>query len=155
MSALMVDRTRTIAPTQAVANEARGLLEKIESSPEFSITVQVSGAGAEKVGPELLNALKTALAIIGNGQKVEITGAPQDLTTTVAAKRVGVSRPTLMKLIREGAIPAHKVGSHFRVRTEDVDAYRVALLKEQTASQAQAFNELRELELALGLADTE
>lgn len=107
----MVDRTMTIAPTQAVANEARGLLEKIESSPELSITVQVSGAGAERVGPELLNALKTALAIIGNGQKVEITGAPQDLTTTVAAKRVGVSRPTLMKLIREGAIPAHKAGT--------------------------------------------
>ncbi|MDY6052151.1 MAG: helix-turn-helix domain-containing protein [Rothia sp. (in: high G+C Gram-positive bacteria)] len=153
MSALTLEGSRTIVPTPATASEARSLLEKIEGSDKLSITVKVSGARAEEIGSELLHTLKTALAIIGSGQKVEITALPQDLTTTVAAKRIGISRPTLMKLIREGKVPAHKVGSHFRFRTEDVDAYRVALLKEQTEKQEQAFNELRNLELDLGLTN--
>lgn len=155
MSILAAERPQTISPTQAATQEAKELLKKIQDSQELSISLQVSGAGAEQIGPELVQALRAVIAIIGSGQKVEISSTPQDLTTTVAAKRIGVSRPTLMKLIREGKIPAHKVGSHFRVRTEDADAYRLALLKHQTAIQEKAFKELRDLELTIGSTKAE
>ena len=60
------------------------------------------------------------------------------MTTTVAAQRIGVSRPTLMKAIRAGELPAHKVGSHFRIRTEDADAFRKGLLKKTVTQKEQA-----------------
>ena len=76
------------------------------------------------------------------------------MTTTVAAQRIGISRPTLMKAIRSGDLPAHKVGSHFRIRTEDADAFRKGLLKKTVAQKEQALKELWELEDEHGLVDT-
>ena len=58
--------------------------------------------------------------MLANDQEPSLVSVPQELTTTVAAKRLGISRPTLMKLIREGKIPAHKVRSHMRLLTTDV-----------------------------------
>jgi excisionase family DNA binding protein len=67
---------------------------------------------------------------------------PENLTTTAAASVLGVSRPTLMKMIKRHEIPAHKVGSHSRLRTEDVLAARTA----RRSKQRQAFDALRALE---------
>lgn len=139
-------------PTPQIINEAQRLLSHIEVGNDLSVKIEISGQKAEELSPALRDALIATLNLISRGQRVEVRGVPEDLTTTVAARRIGVSRPTLMKLIREGALPAHKVGSHFRVRTEDADAYRVELLRQKTAQQAKAFEELRALEEELGLA---
>lgn len=153
MTTSTLDQPTTFAPTQQVVEEARALLRHIDNNSATTIKVEISGQQSEEMSQELLNAMKAALAIISQGHKAEVVAVPQDLTTTVAAKRIGISRPTLMKLIREGQIPAHKVGSHFRIRTEDADTYRVKMLKEKTAKQKQAFQELRDLELSLGIID--
>lgn len=58
-----------------------------------------------------------------------------------------------MKLIREGCIPAHKVGSHWRVHTRDADAYRARLLASKAAEQKAAFEELLKLDEELGIID--
>lgn len=139
-------------PTPQTINEAQRLLSHIGVGNDLSVKIEISGQKAEELSPALRDALIATLNLISRGQRVEVRGVPEDLTTTVAARRIGVSRPTLMKLIREGALPAHKVGSHFRVRTEDADAYRVELLRQKTAQQAKAFEELRALEEELGLA---
>jgi excisionase family DNA binding protein len=48
------------------------------------------------------------------------------MTTTVAADVIGVSRPTLVKMIDRGDIAAHRVGTHRRLRRDDVLAARAA-----------------------------
>ena len=58
-----------------------------------------------------------------------------------------------MKAIRSGDLPAHKVGSHFRIRTEDADAFRKGLLKKTVAQKEQALKELWDLEEEHGLVD--
>lgn len=73
---------------------------------------------------------------------VTVTALPEELTTSTAAKILGISRPTLMKMIREGRIPAHEVGTHHRLRTEDV----FTELHERRERQRAAFAELLELE---------
>jgi toxin-antitoxin system, antitoxin component, merR family len=78
---------------------------------------------------------------------------PHDLTTTVAAQRIGISRPTLMKAIRSGELPAHKVGSHFRIRTEDADKFRKNLLAQKVAESKQALRELWAFEEENDLVD--
>ena len=48
------------------------------------------------------------------------TSLPEELSTTVAAQVIGVSRPTLMKMIARKELPTKKVGSHTRLMRSDV-----------------------------------
>lgn len=77
---------------------------------------------------------------------VSVTTLPDELTTTVAAELVGVSRPTLMKLVRDGELTAKKVGSHTRLSTTDVLAFR----KTRARSRRAAFAALRALDEEFG-----
>lgn len=97
--------------------------------------------------PQLLPAglariVDQVIAAVAAGGNVTIGMLPEELTTTVAAEVLGISRPTLMKMITTGEIPAHKVGSHHRLRRDDVLAAKKAKLARQRA----AFEELRRLE---------
>lgn len=67
---------------------------------------------------------------------------PAVLTTTTAAGILGISRPTLMKLIDKGEIPSHKVGSHTRLKAVDV----YSALRARRERERAAFAELMELD---------
>ena len=74
-------------------------------------------AGAVRLLMEILEAMAA-----GRG----VTLIPQDaeLTTVQAAEILNVSRPFLIDLLEAGAIPYRKVGSHRRIRVDDVMAYK-------------------------------
>ncbi|MGW6421313.1 helix-turn-helix domain-containing protein [Nocardia sp. NPDC055053] len=115
---------------------------------------QVSQAGAfdptalRSVAPEeLAEILTKVVRIVAAGGTVTIGSMPDELTTSSAADLLGISRPTLMKLVREGQITAHKVGTHTRLDTVDVLAYRDRLRQRQRA----ALQQLRDFEEAEGL----
>lgn len=101
------------------------------------------------VPAELAELVRTVLRAVASGASITIAAMPAELTTTVAAKELGISRPTLMKMIRNGEIDSHKVGSHTRLLTEDVQALR----RHRRDAQRAAFDELRELEEAAGFDD--
>jgi len=92
-----------------------------------------------ELSPRLAGLFADVLNAVANGQ-VTIQTTPQELTTTVAADMLGVSRPTLMKWIAAGELMAHKVGSHNRLKTEDVVAFAQKLGKRRKKS----FEALRE-----------
>lgn len=60
-----------------------------------------------------------------------------------------MSRPTLMKLVREDKIPSHKIGTHTRLRATDVRAYREQLI----GQRRQAYEELLELDEQAGITE--
>jgi excisionase family DNA binding protein len=94
------------------------------------------------VPTELAQIITKVLEAMAAGGTVTIGSLPEELTTTVAADQLGISRPTLMKMIRSGEIPAHKVGAHHRLKTVDV----LAVKRIRLAKQREAFVELRRLE---------
>jgi excisionase family DNA binding protein len=103
--------------------------------------------GPVELPNELAALLSIVMNVLGDGGNVAITSLPEDLTTTMAADQLGVSRPTVMRMVKEGKIPAHRVGSHTRLSVADVMAFK----RERLESQAVAFEELREIEEELGL----
>lgn len=66
----------------------------------------------------------------GHGQKNDdsdaVTIAPQTmkLTTQQAADLLGVSRPTVVRLITDGTLSAERIGNRHRLLLDDVLAYR-------------------------------
>ena len=115
--------------------EAKKLLG---DSNETAVTLTVSGNESQEIGDALSQVIQQVLHALAQGQRIEIQTSPQYLTTTMAARRIGISRLTLMKAIRSGELPAFKVGSHFRIRTGDAEVFRKTLLEKTIAQKEQA-----------------
>jgi excisionase family DNA binding protein len=77
----------------------------------------------------LMNILETMAA----GQGVVLIPENAELTTVQAASVLNVSRPYLIKLLEDNAIPYRKVGKHRRIRMEDVMAYKTRIDREREA----------------------
>jgi excisionase family DNA binding protein len=78
----------------------------------------VAAPGTTVVLPELELDRADALDLLDRLQpRAEV------LTSQEAADLLGVSRPHLTKLLDQGEIPSHKVGTHRRVHRSDVEAF--------------------------------
>jgi len=118
------------------------------TSTEVEQAGSVDPVRLESVVPaELARILTVVVAVVAVGGTVTIGSVPSEVTTTTAAQMLDISRPTLMKLIGEGEIPAHKVGTHTRLKSSDVIAYQ----GRQRDAQRAAFDDLRAFEDAEGL----
>ncbi|WP_375515465.1 helix-turn-helix domain-containing protein [uncultured Nostoc sp.] len=84
------------------------------------------GANGEKITiPEpIYQVLLQVVHAMASGQAISIVPQEQELTTQQAAEYLNVSRPYLIKLLEQGDIHYIKVGSHRRVRFDDLMKYK-------------------------------
>ncbi len=84
------------------------------------------GANGEKITiPEpIYQVLLQVVHAMASGKAISIIPQQQELTTQQAAEYLNVSRPYLIKLLEQGDINYIKVGSHRRVRFDDLMKYK-------------------------------
>lgn len=109
-----------LVPDEEHKRQAAEIVESASDEPHLCFKV-VSSAGDFAVPDHLSSFVSHVLHTVAQGATIQVRTMPEEVSTTVAADHLGVSRPTLMKMIREGAIPAHLVGTHHRLKWSDVE----------------------------------
>ncbi len=97
----------------------------------------------------VVEAFEEILEAAAEGERALVLRTPDDLTTEQAAAVLGVSRPTVVRLIEAGKLPARMVGTHRRLALGDVVRYRDASVRRR----AEALDEMAREAEELGLYD--
>jgi excisionase family DNA binding protein len=112
----------TVLPPAEPLDDLVAMLRTAGAEPSTTL----SGPNGERLilPAEVFELLRDIVEAMAAGQAVTIAPVHQRLTTQEAADLLGVSRPTLVKLLEAGDIPFEQPGRHRRVRLADVLAYR-------------------------------
>ncbi|HUY51153.1 MAG TPA: helix-turn-helix domain-containing protein [Streptosporangiaceae bacterium] len=73
---------------------------------------------------EVFDVLREVVSALSRGLAITVAPHQTVLSTSEAAQLLGVSRPTLVRLLESGEIPFDKPGRHRRVRLADLLAYQ-------------------------------
>lgn len=102
---------------------------------------------------EVFRVLEAVAAAMREGKAITIAPVDQILTTQEAADFLGISRPTLVKLLESGEIAFEQPGAgrHRRVRLQDLIAYQ----DRRRTTRRQALDDLTHEAAEAGLYDTD
>jgi excisionase family DNA binding protein len=122
---------------------------------------------------EDMAAVKAALEKAGSGTRIDLADLPEDVAAMVrrlledyaagrrprvipeeadvstfqAADILNVSRPHVIKLLDEGAMPFRMVGTHRRIRLADVLVYKASKNRDSDAAMDELVAQAQELKL--------
>ena len=94
------------------------------------------------------SALRLLVDILGElaiGNAVKVVPVHAELTSQEAADLLNVSRPHLVKMLEEGAIPFTKTGRHRRIRFSDLMAFKQRRDEESQEAMEALANQAQEL----------
>lgn len=108
-----------------LARESAAALSRLLRDRPVEDRAHVRMDGADLVLPrQAIELLRNLLTEMAQGNAVTIMPVHAELTTQEAANMLNVSRPHLVKLLEEGRLPFSKVGSHRRIRLQDLMEYK-------------------------------
>lgn len=152
-----------VSPVPADADELAEVLSFIEAHEArhgaLEPTFFLSGASEHdrvELTEQLHEILKRVVHALSRGQSISILTRDQEISTQQAAEILGLSRPTVVRLIEDGELQAHVPGAVRRkLRLADVLAYREELRARRnkfiTESSAE-FEDFTDDEVAQALA---
>lgn len=115
---------------------------------EAELIIRTPSGEVEALPRDVARLVASMLEEVGQGNAVALVTEAEEVTTSVAAEFLGVSRPHVVKLIDAGFLPCRMAGSHRRIRLTDVVAYK------RTVDRRHAFlDALMEETEELGLYD--
>ena len=122
-------------PATDLARESSAALAKLLKDHPEQDRARVRMDDTDLVLPRhALELLRNILTEMAQGNSVTIMPVHAEVTTQEAANLLNVSRPHLVKLLEKGAIPFSRVGTHRRIRLQDVMEYRAARTAESEAA---------------------
>lgn len=121
------------------------LLEQISQEVLGRERPALVGRGGEIPLPEpVFDLLVRIVQALREGESVVLMPETEPMTTQAAANFLGVSRPFLVKLLKEKQIPFHNVGTHRRVLLKDLKAYQKRRDNDRRAALKNLFDEIDE-----------
>lgn len=131
MTALL--ETHTYLPAdQAELSQVEGMLSGADEG-EFAL---VGPEGKVPIPEEVHRLLVQVIGAMRAGRAVTLTSQTRRLTTQQAADLLGVSRPTLVKVIESGDLACERISNRRMVALEDVLAYQKVRRERQLAAVA-------------------
>ena len=130
-------------PTAADMAAVRAALDK----------VSVSNAGADtridlaELPDDAAAMIRRLLEEYAAGRRPRVIPDDAEVSTFQAADILNVSRPYVIKLLDEGAMPFHMVGTHRRIRLSDVMAYKTGKDADSDAAMDELVVQAQELKL--------
>lgn len=150
------DLTRTFLPDEkdkaAAVDSSRQLAAFLSTKVETQRIELVDEAGQREVveiPTSALRLLGEILSELALGNAVKVVPIHAELTTQEGADLLNVSRPHLVKLLDEGALPHTKTGRHRRVKFADLMQFKAK--RDQASLDAMSELALQAQELGLGL----
>ena len=120
------NRETVIRPASFEADrfdELRCQIDAVFGGPQKPYLLGPDGERIE-LPDSALEALRVIIETMAQGRSITLVPHDKELTSQEAADILHVSRPHLIKLLDRGDLPFHRVGTHRRIRIEDVLAYR-------------------------------
>lgn len=143
-------------PTRKDQKIARDNLKAMErltqkhasKSKPVEVEIEVSGEKTHiKIPASVLGYLNTIIEHIAEGKGVHVIPSDIELSTQQAAEMLNVSRPYIVKLLEEGKIAFHKVGTHRRIKLKDMQAFQRAYEKKQDKALNELAKQAQELDM--------
>jgi excisionase family DNA binding protein len=107
------------------------------------------GGHTVQIPKTTVDGLIEMLEAVAAGETATVIRTPREVSTQQAAEVLNVSRPTVVRLIDQGELPAHKVGSHRRIPLPELLAFRDRMV----AQRRQALDDMVRDAEAFGLYD--
>jgi excisionase family DNA binding protein len=133
-----------------ITEEEKRELDKIAAAPndESYVPKLVGPDGDFIILPQaVFKVLKQIVNYMVDDKPILLISYYKELTTQEAAQILGVSRPYLINLLAQKKIPFTKVGSHRRIKLNDLLNYK----KRRQEEQERALDELAQMSQDLGL----
>lgn len=125
--------TAPFLPTPADTQAAQQHLVELAKTPALS--------------PRLVELMTSLLSQVAEGKAVQLIAVETEVSTQQAAEILGVSRPYIVKMLDEEALPYRKVGPRRRLRLEDVMAYKARLDAQRRAALQALADDLQDMGL--------
>ena len=134
------------ATRQAAAQARQQLLARMALPQVGMATLRITDAQTPLDLPQAAaTALLEVLQELEKGNTVAVIPVKAALSTQEAAALLDVSRPHFIKLLEQGDLPYHLVGTHRRVRLEDVLTYKRKKLELRKAALRELAAQAQEL----------
>lgn len=134
--------------SQAALRAREVVADAVQHAPETTDpagTVRIERLELSRAVAHLLLRILDDLSV-GHAVAVHtIASGEEEVSTSQAARILGMSRPTLINLLEKGLIPFRRVGTHRRVPVLDLLAYKMKMRPGATPSRAEKLGALEEM----------
>lgn len=125
----------------AIADFVRVLGDARLNGPEAKPALVDASGHRFEVPEPIFAVLRQVAEALSAGMGVSVAPLSAMLTTQQAADYLGISRPTMVRILERGEIPMEKPGRHRYVRLEDLVSYQTRTSGQRRHSLAQMVTE--------------
>ncbi|HEY8604524.1 helix-turn-helix domain-containing protein [Tsuneonella suprasediminis] len=133
-----------LVPDESDSELAATASRQLARAAKASVSVRLDDGTDLQLPKAVTPLLVKILTEMAQGNAVTLIPLHAELTTQEAANLLNISRPHLNKLLEAGELRHHKVGTHRRVRFQDLEAYRERREQEREDSLSELAKQAQE-----------